>query len=81
MANIPVTLQSHDLLQQWNTRINIPVVLEMGHKPTHVSGIDIIRYYKKQSLVIQAVQKHKTTSKHSEIQMALPLKWLPKKSI
>ena len=67
-----------DLLQQWNTQVNIPAVLETVHKPTHLSGYDIIRYYKKQSLTIQAVQKHRTIT---DVPIALTLKWLTKKPI
>ena len=70
MANNAVYLWSRDLLQQWNTQINISVVPEI-----HISGKDIIRYYTQRSPVIQAVQKHKATSKPSEVLMALPLKW------
>ena len=53
----------------------------MGHKPIYVSGKHIVRYYKKQSLVIQAVQKPKRTSKSSEVPMAPPLNWLNKKQM
>ena len=42
VANITVNLCGRELLQQWNTQIKIPTVPE-----THVSGKDIIRYYKK----------------------------------
>ena len=43
---------------------------------THVSGKDVIKYYLKRSPAIQAVQEVKGTSKPSEVQTALPLKWL-----
>ena len=46
---------------------------------THVSGKDIIRYYKQRTQVIQAIQEHKETSKSSELTMALYLKWLTEK--
>ena len=45
VPNIAVNLWGHDLLQQWNTQINIPAVSEMKYKPMHVSGKDIIRHY------------------------------------
>ena len=69
VATITVNLWDHELLQEWNTQINITAVQE-----THVFGKDIIRHYKKWSSAIQAVQEHKTMSKPSKIQMALPLK-------
>ena len=50
VANIAVNLWGHDLLQQWNTQVNIPAIPK-----THVSGKDIIRYYKQRSPAIQAV--------------------------
>ena len=65
-----------DLLQQWNTQVNIPAVPK-----THVSGKDIIRYRSQRLPAIQAVQEHKTTSKSSEVLMALSLKWLTEKPI
>ena len=81
VANKGVNLWGHDLLQQWNTQINIPAVSEMEHKPTHVSGKDIIGHYKKWSLAIKAVQKDKTTHRAWEVLLALPLKWLTKEPI
>ena len=45
-----------------------------------MSEKDVISYHKKQSLTIQAVQKHRTaTDKLSQVSKALPLKWLTKK--
>lgn len=35
-----------DLLQQRNMQINIPAVSKMEHKPTHIPGKYIVRYYK-----------------------------------
>ena len=69
-----MNLWGHDLLQQWNTQVNIPAVPK-----THVSGKDTIKYYKQRSPAIQAVQEHKATSKPSEVLTALPLKWLTEK--
>ena len=60
VANIAVNLWCPDLLQQYITQINIPPISETDHKPTHVSGKNIIRHYKKQSLTIQAVQRQGT---------------------
>ena len=71
-----MNLWVHNLLKQWNTQINIPAVPK-----THVSGKDIIKYYKQWSPAIQTVQEHKATSKPSVVLMTLPLKWLTKKSI
>ena len=76
MANIAVNLWSHDLLQQWNTQINFPEVWE-----THISGMDIIRYYTQRTSATQVVQEYKATNNSLELPMALPLKWLTKKPI
>ena len=61
VTNIAVTLWGHDLLQKWNTQTNIPAVSEIEHKQTHVSGKDIIRYYKK------TVTKHSRCTKRQYI--------------
>ena len=53
--NIAVNLWGHDLSERWNTQINIPPILETNHKLTYVSGKNITRYYKEQSLTIQVV--------------------------
>ena len=45
-----MNLCGRDLLQQWNTQINIPPILETNHKLMYVSG-------KYQSLTIQVVQE------------------------
>ena len=57
VANIEVNLWGHDLLQQWNTQNNIPIV-----PGTHNSEKDIMRYYGKRSPTIQAIQEHLATS-------------------
>ncbi|KAK7803415.1 hypothetical protein U0070_023725, partial [Myodes glareolus] len=41
VANIAMNLWGHDLLQQWNTRINISPILETNHKLTYVSWKNI----------------------------------------
>ena len=71
-----MNLWGHDPLQQWNTQINIPAVPK-----THVSGKDIIRYYKQWSPAIQAVKEHKAISKPPEVLVALSLKWITEKPI
>ena len=48
VANIAMNLWEHDLLQQWNTQINIPPILETNHKLMYVSGKIIINYYQEQ---------------------------------
>ena len=76
LANIAMNLWGHDLLQQWNTQINIPAAPK-----TCVYGADIRRFYRQRPPAIQAVQKHKAIDKPLEVLMALPLKWLTKKPI
>ena len=76
VANISVNLWGFDLLQQWNTQINIPAAPK-----TLVSGEDIRRYYRQRSPAVQALQEHKVIDKPSEILMFLPLKWLTEKPI
>lgn len=56
VANIAVNLRSCDLLQQWKTQMNNLAVSEIDHRTTHVSGKDIVRYYKKHTLTIQVVK-------------------------
>ena len=73
---VAVNLWGHDLLQQWNTQINIPAV-----QGTPNSGKCIIRYYTQRSPAIQAVQEHKGTSKPLEVSTFLTLKWLTEKPI
>ena len=82
VADVAINLWGHDLLQQWNTQINISAV-----PGTHNSGKDIIRYYEQRSPAIQAVQEHKATSKPLKWVklplkwVKLPLKWLTEKPI
>ena len=60
VANIAVNLCGHDLLQQWNTQVNIPAAPK-----TYVSGENIRKYYRQNSLDFQAVQEHKAIDKPS----------------
>ena len=76
VTNIAVNLWGCELLQQWNTQINIPAVIK-----THVSGKNIVSYYKQRSRAIQAIQEHKATSKYLEVSKMLTLKWLIEKPI
>ena len=76
VANITVNLWGCGMLQQWNTKINIPAV-----PGTHNSGKDIIRYYMQRSTAIQDAQEPKATSKPLEVPTTLSLKWLTEKSI
>ena len=75
VANIVVNLWGYDLLQQWNTQVNIPATSK-----TYLSGEDI-RRYRQRSPAIQAIQEHKGIDKPLEILTALPLKWLTEKPI
>ena len=49
-----VNLWGHDLLQQWNTQINIPAAPK-----TYVSEENIRRYYRRWTAAIWAIQEHK----------------------
>ena len=76
VANIAVNLRGCDLLQQWNTQINIPAVPK-----TCVSEEKIRRYYRKQMLAILDVQEHRTIDNPSDIPTALTLNWFTEKPI
>ena len=41
VVNVAMNLWRCDLLQRWNTQINIPPILETNHKSTYVSGENI----------------------------------------
>ena len=62
VADIAINLCGHDLLYQWNTQINIPVV-----PGTQNSGKDVKRYYTQRSSVIHGLQEHKATNKPLEV--------------
>ena len=77
-----MNLWGHDLLQQWNTQINIPLTLETNHKLTYVSGKNTRRFYKEHSPTILVVQEQGTTAADiSKAPTALPLKWLTDKPV
>ena len=66
-----------DLLQQWNTQINIPPISEANHTLTYFSGDNIRRHYTEHSLTIQVVKGQRTTAADlSKALTALTLKWL-----
>ena len=58
-----------DLLQQWNTQIDIPAATK-----TYVSGENIRRCYRQLLPAIQTIQEHKAIDKPSVVLMTLPLK-------
>ena len=62
-----VILWGCDVLQQWNTQINISAYSEVEHKSNHVSGKYVIRYYKKNSL--QPFRLYKSTQQLAKLQM------------
>lgn len=55
-------LSKHNLLQQWSTQINIPLILETNHNNIIVYAKNITRYCKEQSPKIQEVQEQDTTA-------------------
>ena len=63
IANIAMNLWGCDLLQQWNTQMNIPATPK-----TYVSEENIRKYNRGQTPAIQAVQEHKAIDKPSEVQ-------------
>ena len=72
VANIAMNSGGCDLLQQWNTQMNISQIIEPKHKLRYVSGINI-GFYKKQSLNIQVVQEEGTKADDiSKTPTALP---------
>ena len=82
VANIAINLWGQDLLQQWNTQINIPPNTEVSHRLAKGSERNIKRYYEKQSQTIQVIQKQdKAAANVTKMPTALPLKWLTEKPI
>ena len=69
VANIAVNLWGSDLLQQWNTQINIPAASR-----AYISEDNITRYYRWQKPAIRAIQDHNTLDGPSEVPTVMPLK-------
>ena len=76
VANIAVNLWGRDLLQQWNTQINIPAASR-----AYISEDNITRYYRWRKPAIRAIQEHNTIDGSSEVPTAMPLQWLTEKPI
>ena len=76
VANIAVNLWGRDLLQQWNTQINIPAASR-----AYISEENITRYYRWRKPAIRAIQEHNTIDGSSEVPTAMPLQWLTEKPI
>ncbi|ERE73597.1 Pol polyprotein [Cricetulus griseus] len=76
VADIAINLWGRDLLQQWNTQINIPPVSDTNYVQSLDSRKDLVRHYGKRLPTIYAVQKLGTNDGSSEEPKALPLKWL-----
>ncbi|MBV2133728.1 pol protein [Pseudomonas sp. MAP12] len=76
VADIAINLWGRDLLQQWNTQINIPPVSDTNYVQSLDSRKDLVRRYGKRLPTIHAVQKLGTNDGPSEEPKALPLKWL-----
>lgn len=57
-----LNLWDHDLLQQWKTEINIPLVSETSHKIKTASEKNIKSCYQELSKIIQVVLKQGTAT-------------------
>lgn len=51
VVNIAMNLCGHDFLQQWNTQINIAVILETKHRIMDTSERKIKRYFHEKSVL------------------------------
>ncbi|ERE69715.1 sorting nexin-6-like protein [Cricetulus griseus] len=76
VADIAINLWGRDLLQQWNTQINITPMSDTNYVQSLDSRKDLVRRYGKRLPTIHAVQKLGTNDRPSEEPKALPLKWL-----
>ncbi|ERE72946.1 Pol polyprotein [Cricetulus griseus] len=81
VADIAINLWGHDLLQQWNTQINIPPVSDTNYVQSLDSSKDLVIHNGKRLPTIHAVQKLGTNDGPSEEPKALPLKWLPDETV
>ena len=57
MADIAINLWGRDLLQHWNTQINVPPVADTNYVQSLDRRKDLVRCYGKQLPTIHAVQK------------------------
>ncbi|ERE67690.1 protease-like protein [Cricetulus griseus] len=57
VADIAINLWGHDLLQQWNTQINIPPMSDTNYVQSLDSRKDLVRRYGKRLPIIHAAQK------------------------
>ena len=62
MADTAENLWGYDLLQQWNSQINIPPISKTNCKKRNASERNIKRYYQGQSHSIQTVHKQAPTA-------------------
>ena len=76
IADIATNLWGRDLLQKWNTQINIPPVSDTNSRKLLDSRKDQVRCHGKWLPTIRAVQTLNTNVRRSEEPKALPLKWL-----
>ncbi|MGE9501733.1 hypothetical protein ACQP3D_25365, partial [Escherichia coli] len=76
VTDIAINLWGHNLLQQWNTQINIPPISDVNYIQSLDGRKNLVRRYGKRLPTIQAVQKLGTNDIPSEEPKALPVKWL-----
>ena len=74
VAGIAINLWGRDLLQQWNTQINIPPVSDTNYVQSLDSRKDLVKRYGKPLPTIQAVQKLGTNDRPSEETKGLQMK-------